>query len=326
MSSLIVLLLSAGPTWGTDLAAALAAAGDRLVVVSVSADWCTPCHQLHDEVLESDEGARLLDGAVPVQVDFETPQGRRVAGRYGILSLPTTLIIGPGGDERGRVEGYPGRAAWVSAYRDALAGRAGLAALAERARRAPADLAARRAWAQGLLVRGDPRGEAMLREMMRRPDAHGAAAARVLGRWLLRAKGRAKEAVALFEAALQRYRDLPDVSGFRYWAALARHRAGDRRGAIALFDAEIARDPKAFDARLEKADFMAHVGADAAATLAAVRAALALDATKAWPHYLLAQVQLRLGVRPAAAAAIARARALEPGTAIFTRFQRRHGL
>jgi len=59
------------------------------VVVDFSATWCGPCKQLSPII---DDLAKEYEGQVKVgKVDID--QSQEVAGRYGIMSVPTVLFF-----------------------------------------------------------------------------------------------------------------------------------------------------------------------------------------------------------------------------------------
>jgi thioredoxin 1 len=72
---------------------------DLPVLVEFTADWCPPCRMIAPH-LEAIDAAR--DDLRVVQLDVDTSQV--VAGRYGVLSMPT-LVLFRGGQELGRTIG-----------------------------------------------------------------------------------------------------------------------------------------------------------------------------------------------------------------------------
>ncbi len=62
---------------------------DKPVVVDFSATWCGPCRQLSPII---DDLAKEYAGKVKVgKVDID--QSQEVAGKYGIMSVPTVLFF-----------------------------------------------------------------------------------------------------------------------------------------------------------------------------------------------------------------------------------------
>lgn len=320
------LAIAAGPGWADgDLQAGLtASAGQKPVLVYVHAHWCSPCNQLGTEVIDTPLGEQLLRRAVGIRVDFDTPAGRVVTERYAVINLPTTLVLSPAGDELGRVEGYPGRDEYVKAIEDAMGGKRGLEVLEAELQQNPGDLDLMVTVAQARLVRGqDAAANALLVRAMDAGGSVGARAVRIWGRWLLRVKRDGVRGTEHFLTWMKRYEGKEDAQGFLYWAARGYVLQGKRDDALALFDAWIARDPRGYDAAEYKADFMVNNGYDAARSMIAVKGAMALDPSNAWPYYLQAELALRAGDRDTAMRAIDRALRLKPGKAIFVNFARR---
>jgi len=62
---------------------------DKPVLVDFSATWCGPCRQLAPII---DDLAREYEGRVKIgKVDID--QAQEVAGKYGIMSVPTVLFF-----------------------------------------------------------------------------------------------------------------------------------------------------------------------------------------------------------------------------------------
>ncbi len=322
---IVSLVLSGPPAWKDgDLAVALKASKGTPVFVYVHAQWCAPCNQLSNEVIDTPHGGQLLQLATGLRVDFDTPAGRAITEKYGVINLPTVLVISAEGHEVGRVEGYPGRVAWVRALDDARFGRIGLVALAKAVTDSPGDMQAIVAHGNALLVRGqEAEAKPMLEKAMAAGGQVGARAARIYGRWLLRVKRKAPEATAHFLKYMQKYKGQKASEGFLYWAARGYHFQGKKAEALKLFDTWIGNDPRSYRAAIYKAGFMALHGYDTRETEVVVRFAIGLDDTKATAHYLLADMLLRKNDRVGAEAAIRRAMSIEPKKAMFQNFARK---
>jgi thioredoxin 1 len=64
----------------------------RAVVVDFWAPWCGPCRAIHPILEQLEEQAGEAVGFVKVNVD----ENLEVAGRYGVLSLPTVMLFESG--------------------------------------------------------------------------------------------------------------------------------------------------------------------------------------------------------------------------------------
>jgi len=95
-------------TWYTDLdlAGAVAAATNRRIFVDFMASWCGPCHQLHDQVLVTDDFRALSRYFVFVQIDVD--EQKKVATNYKVTAMPTQMILDSQGTVLGKTVGYGG--------------------------------------------------------------------------------------------------------------------------------------------------------------------------------------------------------------------------
>ena len=324
---LVLALLSVGPgaQWQTgSLQEAIeTTGGTRPILLVVQAHWCSPCNVLAHEVLDAEPGHQLLNRAVGLKVDFDTPGGREVTERYGVLSLPTVLILRADGTETGRVEGYRNAASFLAALEQEFAGQNSTESLRQQLEATPGDLDAMVSYAQSLLVHGEEdAAHTFLLKGMAAGGTIGARSARIWGRWLVRVKQDGPRGAAHFLEWLRRYRGEAVEAEFRYWAAEALWLQGKREESIRLFDEWIARDPRSYQALISKVGFQVRHGSSSQECVMMAQAAMTLDPEQAWPHYLLAELRLRQGDRAAAVAAIRRAVAMEPGKPIFLRFGR----
>ncbi|TLY22617.1 MAG: thioredoxin [Nitrospirae bacterium] len=73
-----------GTTWDTEVVKA-----DGLVMVDFWAVWCGPCQMVAPIV---EELAEEYDGKVKI-VKLNTDENPDIAGRYGIMSIPTLLFF-----------------------------------------------------------------------------------------------------------------------------------------------------------------------------------------------------------------------------------------
>jgi len=109
--------------WQTNLETAqqIAARTNRLVLVHFWAPWCKPCTRLDNEVFSRPETARALDpNYVMVKLNFDEAPG--TARLYGVSSLPTDVIITPGGRLVSAIQSPPTATQYVAQMNQAAAG------------------------------------------------------------------------------------------------------------------------------------------------------------------------------------------------------------
>ena len=85
------------------------------VFVDFYAEWCGPCQMaapVVDKLAEEYEGKVLI---TKVNVD----EARDIAGEYGVMSIPTAVII-KNGEEVDRKIGFPGEAGFRAMLDEAL--------------------------------------------------------------------------------------------------------------------------------------------------------------------------------------------------------------
>lgn len=83
-----------------------ARAEKKLVFVNLSAEWCSWCTRMDEDVFpDARVKAALLD-FVPVRVDTDKGGGRAVANRYRVRGLPAYLVLNGDGELVGRFDGY----------------------------------------------------------------------------------------------------------------------------------------------------------------------------------------------------------------------------
>ena len=116
---------------------ARAGAEHRVVLVRVGRRFCAGCARL-DRVLARPAVAAGLKAHLRVSYEAGAGEGQDVARRYNVVVFPTVLVLGPDGQERGRISGDPsgrGLAQRVEALR-----RQDLDGSSRQARRRPGDL------------------------------------------------------------------------------------------------------------------------------------------------------------------------------------------
>lgn len=144
-------------------------------------------------MFDTADGGRISSAGLWTHLDFDRPEARAAVERWGVINLPSLLVLDGTGEEIERVQGYEEKADWVEDMEAALRASNPLPALEARARDAPDDAGAQLELGWRLLVRGQvERGEALLeRAILLDPqDAAGRAseALFVMGRFHQRVK------------------------------------------------------------------------------------------------------------------------------------------
>ena len=296
-----------------------------VIVAEVGADWCPPCNQLALEVLDGPHAVALLGTDFGLRVDFETALGQAFARRFGVINLPTTVVIAADGKEIGRVEGYVAAQDYLDGVADARAGRLGLAALEARVRGRRASPDDRLALAKARLFAGQV--ERGLRELdrlvddRRTPPGVAAQAARTRGRWLARVVQDHEAARVYFDRMVKRFAGSPrDVVHFRYWAAQSLAAAGRTSEAHARFVAWQQAAPDELAAWELAASFVVHHAYPVDVCQGALDDLVARAGWNAERHYLAARIAWRRDDRSEARAAIGRALVEAPSEALYRNF------
>jgi protein disulfide-isomerase len=82
------------------------------VLYDFSATWCDPCKQMERELFSDPTSANFINSTfIPVRVADEDPSEAATAlrHRYGVVALPTLIVVRPDSKEPSRLQGFPGR-------------------------------------------------------------------------------------------------------------------------------------------------------------------------------------------------------------------------
>lgn len=232
-----------------------AKAANKPLLIKFTAAWCTYCHALEQEVLNTPKGAALTAGMVAVKVDFDAPENRRFVEKYVVLGLPTSIVVKASGEEAGRIMGYESKKAYTVALKGLRSGGVSLARLEAQRNAHPKDPSVLRQLGQALLERGSPaRGQAILGQVTwLAPTSDAAAHALfVLGRYFHRVKQEPETARHIWRELASRFPRSSWAPGALWWYARAQAEVGQPlTGAYSL--EHTARQTKKLPAQMRAA-------------------------------------------------------------------------
>lgn len=111
-------------SWVPYISASLAQAlgQGKPVVLHFSADWCLPCKELEATTFRDMQVQAELSKTVPMKVDLTemNPEEDALRRRFGIVGVPTLVVLGPQGEERGRISGYADAKTFLAALNRAF--------------------------------------------------------------------------------------------------------------------------------------------------------------------------------------------------------------
>jgi len=83
-----------------DEALELARDANRPVLIHLSAEWCEPCKRMKEDLYPRPELRPLLARFIRVEVDVDSPRGKRLWMERAVQGLPTLIFLRPDGQEQ----------------------------------------------------------------------------------------------------------------------------------------------------------------------------------------------------------------------------------
>jgi len=103
-----------GIAWHTTLAEARKAAAEsgKPIFVKFTAEWCGPCKRMDRSTFPNPDVGKTLASFEAVKVDIDKYPD--LAGKFGVQSIPTLIVMTPAGEITKRTSGALGASDFVS--------------------------------------------------------------------------------------------------------------------------------------------------------------------------------------------------------------------
>ena len=79
---------------------------NKPVIVKFEANWCQFCKLMDANSFSDDKIMKILEDFIVIKVDVDTPEGRFLANKYRVRSLPILIGLNPEGKLIYRRAGY----------------------------------------------------------------------------------------------------------------------------------------------------------------------------------------------------------------------------
>jgi thioredoxin 1 len=203
----------------------------KLVFIDFYADWCGYCKKLDAETFPDPKVVRAMENYVPVKLNTER-EGRTLAGKYGVSSLPTLVIAEPDGAAVATIRGFVDAADMLRALDGVRADRETIARLRPALVSNPADVGAAQRLLRAALRLSDT---ASLRAAVttlekRSPSSIGYAEWGEMGQIAMR-RGQTEEARRYYGKALGLSKDGPSRATCRFLIGVTYYKDGNKKEA-----------------------------------------------------------------------------------------------
>ncbi len=99
-----------------------AKSSDKLIFIDTYAAWCAPC-KIMDKVFKEHEVASFFnENFINVKIDMDGPYGEEILKKYGVVWLPTLLIINQDGEVQSKIDRLVSGPDLLSYAKDAVRG------------------------------------------------------------------------------------------------------------------------------------------------------------------------------------------------------------
>jgi thioredoxin-related protein/lipopolysaccharide biosynthesis regulator YciM len=227
---------------------------NKYVLIDFYTLWCSPCKQMDKETYTDAKVVAFLNEAVPVKYDSEKDVGIEVTKKYRVNFWPTTVLLGPDGNEVGRYVGYLDAGGFIQVMGDY---RKGIGTIAYYENKIEENRGDPVAWKKLGLLYGDKReaeksAKALNRYLELTPDASKDELAEVqytIGEVSYSSESYG-QGIAVFEQFLKDFPDAEDYDSAITLLARCYNKSGDADKAVAVYMTYVDRypdDPRAMN-------------------------------------------------------------------------------
>lgn len=95
---------------------------DKHVLLDFYTVWCSPCKKMDKETYKDPKASAFINGMIAAKYDSEKGAGIKLSQKYRVSAWPTTILLGPDGEEVDRYLGYLGPEEIVKVMKDSMKG------------------------------------------------------------------------------------------------------------------------------------------------------------------------------------------------------------